>query len=115
MWLPVELPLDLQQAGVPIEAIDGELAWSANAARAVVEALRNTTVAIVSGEILRAEPVGLVPTYNGWAVERNVGETASEYAARSRQIALERIGAESASETGREFYALRFSSQQDAA
>src|SRR5262245_7201761 len=111
MWLPVELPPDLRVAGVQIQASECDIAWSAMADRPVVKALRDSTVAIVSVEILRAEPIGLVPAYKGWAVERNAGESATEYAARSRQVALAQIDAASASGRGQEFYAFRFSSQ----
>jgi hypothetical protein len=115
MWLPVELPLDLQQAGVPVESSGTGLAWSSGVAKAIVEALSSSTVAIVAGEIFRSDRVGLVPLYSGWVVERHPGELATDFAARSRQVARMKIDAQAQAGTGSEFYAFTFSSQQDAA
>jgi hypothetical protein len=101
MWLPVELPLDLQQAGVPVESSGTGLAWSSGVAKAIVEALSSSTVAIVAGEIFRSD--------------RHPGELATDFAARSRQVARMKIDAQAQAGTGSEFYAFTFSSQQDAA
>ena len=115
MWLPVELPPDLKEAGVPIESAEAGLAWSAGVALEIVDALRNSTVAIVAGEVFRSDRVGVVPLYVGWSVERRLGETASDLAARSRQVARDEIEAHTRAGTGDELFAMTFSSQQDAA
>jgi hypothetical protein len=115
MWLPVELPIDLKDAGVPVESPEPGLAWSAAAALAIVEALLHTTVAIVSCEVFRSDRVGLVPIYEGWSIERRMGETASDFAARSRTVARDRIEARMRSGPETPFFAMTFSGQQDAA
>ena len=113
MWLPVELPLDLREAGIPLESSESGLAWSSGVALAIVDALRNSTVAIVSCGVFRSDRVGLVPLYTGWSVERHMDEAASDFAARSRKVAKEKIEAQTRS--GAQFFAMAFSGQQDAA
>jgi hypothetical protein len=72
-------------------------------------------VAIVSCEVFRSDRVGLVPLYAGWAVERQMGEAASDFATRSRKVAKDKIEAQAQSSDGARFFAMALSSQQDAA
>ena len=115
MWLPVELPLDLKEAGIPVGSPGSGLAWSAGVALAIVDALRNSTVAVLSCEVFRSDRVGLVPLYAGWSVERQMGEAASDFATRSRKVAKDKIEAQTRSSDAECFFAMAFSSQQDAA
>lgn len=91
---------------------DGSFAWSNLQCLQIIKSLDSTKVAVVEGEFFRAEPIGLVPAYAGWTCERAPGETATEYAERSRELAACKVrhGAESDVHV-----VLRLSDQQDAA
>ena len=91
---------------------DGSFAWSPSQCMQILESLTSTKVAVVSGEFFRAEPIGLVPAYDGWTCERGPGELASEYASRSREVAADQMRMESHSEL---HVVLQFSGQEDAA
>jgi len=70
---------------------DGSVAWSAAQCVEVVKALRSTKVAIHGGEFFHSEPIGLVPTYEGWNCTKAHGESATDFAVRSREMAVAQV------------------------
>jgi hypothetical protein len=70
---------------------DGSFAWSSLQCLQIIESLESTKVAVVEGEFFRAEPIGLVPAYAGWTCERAPQESATDYAARSRELAAAKV------------------------
>ena len=99
--------------GIPTP--DGLLAWSRSQCLVFLRRLGSTKVAVLSGEFLRIDPIdpiGLVPTKESWICARVPGETASEFASRSRELAKHKIDDESNDEL---LVVLDFSNQQNAA
>jgi hypothetical protein len=113
--IPEELPENLVKSGIPPGAEMDLLAWNAVDAVSVLEALRGTKIAVPSGDIYRSEYWGLVPIYEGWSCDRVSGETAADYAERSRAQAEGVIERPGDLQANRNFYAFHFSGQQDAA
>ena len=70
---------------------DGKVALTRLQCLKLFKDLESTKTAIVSGEFFRSETIGLVPAYDGWVCERAPGETAVDYALRSRELALAKI------------------------
>ena len=91
---------------------DGSLAWSVDQCLEILSAMETTTIAVLGGEFYRDELIGLVPAYTGWSCEPAPGETASDFALRSRELARHRVR-EGSHEA--QYVVLRMSYQQDAA
>jgi hypothetical protein len=86
--IPVELPDELRAAGLPIEeGGDVNLAWDKTSALAALEAVRNSKIAVLSVDVYKLEAWGPIPTEESWSCRRLSGETASEFAERSRHWA----------------------------
>ena len=118
MMIPEEVPIELADRAVPLEAPgpgQHTAAWARDDALAVIASLRGTKVAIEGGEVYRTDRLGLRPAIGVWSCDRLAGETATDYAERSRNLACGRI--EATQETGASelLYAFVFSDQQDAA
>jgi hypothetical protein len=101
-----------QDAQCGIALPDGSCAWSRLQCLQIIESLDSTKVAVVEGEFFRAEPLGLVPAFAGWSCERAPGETATEYAERSRELAAGKVRHATESDV---HVVLRLSDQQEAA
>ncbi len=113
--IPIELPENLVKSGIPVGVETDHLAWNAIDAMSVLKSLRGTKIAIPSGEIYRSEHWGLVPVYEGWSCDRVSGETATDYAERTRAKAGHIIETRGDLRANTDFFAFRFSGQQDAA
>ena len=112
--IPPEIPEGLRASALPVlERAENEAAWDRESAKAVIEALFGTKLAILTIEVYAAESWGLVPVGEEWACVRPPNETATDFAKRSRGEAREFI--ETHDEANGGFYALGFSVQQDAA
>ena len=112
--IPVEVPQELITQGIPLHAEDdGEIAWPRQPALSIVHSLEGSKIAVVSVEIYRSQVWGMVPTDENWCCDNLPGETATDFARRSRTAALAYI--ESRDENEQEIYALEFSDQQSAA
>ena len=96
--------------GVPMP--DGTVAWSASQCVEVVKALRSTKVAVHGGEFFHSEPIGLVPTYEGWNCTRAYGESATDFAVRSREMV---IALATSDEHAAQHIVLRLGDQENAA
>ena len=110
MDLPPEVAQHIGQLGV--EMPDGTVAWTATEARTLLGHLCGSKVAVLEGELFKVEPIGPVPLYQGWSCTRAPGETATDYARRSQELAqaeIDRCEDEDA------LFAFRFSDQRDAA
>jgi Immunity protein 40 len=91
---------------------DGSFAWSRMQCLDILRSLDATKVAVAGGEFFRGEPIGLVPAYDGWTCERAAGETATDYAVRSRSVATYQIEMEAHADL---LAVLQLSDQDDAA
>ncbi len=91
---------------------DGSFAWSRMQCLDILRSLDTTKVAVEGGEFFGVEPIGLVPAYDGWTCERASGETATDYAVRSRSVATYQIGMEAHADL---LVVLQLSDQDDAA
>jgi hypothetical protein len=112
--IPEEVPQELVALGIPLhDADDEEIAWPREPAVEIIHSLEGSKVAVISVEIYRSQAWGLVPTDENWCCETLPGETATDFAHRSRTAALAYI--EAREENEQEFYALEFSDQQLAA
>ena len=74
-----------------ISLADGTTAWSLDEALAFLDKLKGTPVAIRGGEFLRSGASGMTPVLPGWSCARDAGETAADYAMRSRELAEDEI------------------------
>ena len=74
-----------------IELPDGSIVWSTAQTVEVIQALRATKIAVHGGEFYRSEPIGLVPTYDGWHCTMAPGENATDFAVRSRELAVAQV------------------------
>lgn len=114
--LPREIPERLRSAGIPLENLEVEgLAWNKADTLEVIDCLKGTKVAILGGDVFRSEPWGIVPAYDNWSCVRMEGELASAYAQRTRQVAMAFVQEYEEDEAEKTLFALRFSSQQEAA
>jgi len=114
--LPREIPERLRSLGIPLENQDvDDLAWNKADALDVIDSLKGTKVAILGGDVYRSEPWGFVPAYDNWTCIRMEGELASEYARRTRQVAATFVQEYDDDQASNVFFALRFSTQQEAA
>ena len=91
---------------------DGSFAWSSSQCLEILKTLESTKVAVIEGEFFETQPIGLVPAYTGWSCERWGGETATDYAARSRDLAADHVQMEEHAEM---HVVLTFSDQNEAA
>ena len=96
-----------------IPAPSGSLGWSKSQCLEILERLKSTKIAVLSGECLRMEPIiGLIPAHDGWTCMRAPGETAVDYASRSRELARHKIDDEAHDEL---LIVLDLSDQREAA
>ncbi len=116
MPIPFDIPDRLKTCGIPVTPdSDNELAWKADDALAVIDAVESTKIAIVEINLYREEAWGFVPTDDNWSCDRMLGETASEFAGRTHECAREFIRSDVQDRSEEVFYELIFSDQQDAA
>jgi len=109
----IDLPPEVVEAAgdTGIELPDGSLAWSPTQCVQLIDSLHGTKIAIPEAELYRSRAIGLVPLYQGWNCERTPGETATDYALRSRDLALARV----TTLVDEIFVVLHFDDQRDAA
>ena len=91
---------------------DGSFAWSRLQTLSILEELGASKIAVIAGEFFRVESVGIVPAFDGWECARISGESAADYALRSRELARWKVNLEEYAEC---LVVLDFSDQQSAA
>lgn len=90
--LPIEVPPDLARDAVLLESmVDSEAGWTIDGALQVLDSLDRTWVAICGVQGYASSAMGLMPSPHNWSCEPLSGETASEFARRSRSGAAEYI------------------------
>jgi len=90
-------------------------AWDREQVVALCERLHGTRVAVLGGAVYVEQPWGFAATGAGWECERLPGESAPDYAVRSRVVAREFVGTHSPPLGRTALFALFLSDQQDAA
>lgn len=96
--------------GVPLP--DGSFAWSRLQVLSILEELGTSKVAVNAGEFFRTDPLGMVPAFEGWECRHISGESAIDYALRSRELARGKVNQDEHSEF---LVVLEFTDQQTAA
>lgn len=115
MEIPSEIPFDLVAEAVEVgPAGAGEVGWCRKDALAVLHKLDDTKVSIGEGEVYEPAPGGFVVADN-WHCAHIRGETATEYANRSRADACGFIEGYEERDEQSAIFVMLFSDQQDAA
>jgi hypothetical protein len=90
--LPDQIPKPLRDLVLYLPEFDnGESAWLKTDAMAVIESLQGTTVPVSEVVILNMAPWGYAPSGLVLSVDRFPNEADSDYAGRSRSLALDFI------------------------
>lgn len=115
MKLPDQIPQRLRNVALFLPQFDdGEGAWLQVDAVAVIESLKGTTVSISDVVILHGTPGGYIPSDSALSVERFHNEPDTDYAERSRSLALDFIR-DCETANNETVFALTFSLWKDAA
>ena len=116
MNFPERIPSKLLKRAIPVggEGSD-DLGWSTGDALEVIDALRGTKIAILGGDLCRSEQWGVTPGYENWSCGVLPGETATEFAQRTQEVARARVESHADDASGSLLFVLTFSGQDDAA
>jgi hypothetical protein len=110
-WLPQEIPDYLRRHARPLHGPDeGLVLWSRDAAKAVLQSLSGTKVAIRGGGVYYSTTEDPAP-FDGWAAAPLWGEQGTAFAERSRALAEAKVREHQGSPTNPVFFAFDFAAE----
>lgn len=112
--LPSEIPESLRADAIPLDdQAECDAAWPRDQALAVLSSLDGSTVAVLLAHVYAPTPTGLLPTRDYSRCGPLPGESATEFARRSRAAARDFL--EGRDDDPDALIAMSFSMQDDAA
>lgn len=92
--LPSSCSALIKKHGVPLRQWNPgseEVALNKEGALELLEALRDSSIAVLGGDVVCIDQGRLRYVYAQWSCERNAGETSAEFAKRSQHMAYEYV------------------------